>query len=102
MAVAFNSASVVEEDFFAFCTLQTLLGGGGSFSAGGPGKGMYSRLYADVLGGYSWTESVEAMHVTYQDSGLFGIYGTAPPRHILAMMQVRYLHVSQACSNSGV
>jgi processing peptidase subunit alpha len=88
VAVAFNSASVVEEDFFAFCTLQTLLGGGGSFSAGGPGKGMYSRLYADVLGGYSWTESVEAMHVTYQDSGLFGIYGTAPPRHMLAMMQV--------------
>lgn len=25
--------------------LNTLLGGGGSFSAGGPGKGMYSRLY---------------------------------------------------------
>lgn len=24
--------------------LQMLLGGGGSFSAGGPGKGMYSRL----------------------------------------------------------
>lgn len=24
--------------------IQMLLGGGGSFSAGGPGKGMYSRL----------------------------------------------------------
>lgn len=24
--------------------LQMLMGGGGSFSAGGPGKGMYSRL----------------------------------------------------------
>lgn len=28
---------------------QVLLGGGDSFSAGGPGKGMYSRLYREVL-----------------------------------------------------
>ncbi len=30
-------------------TLATLLGGGGAFSAGGPGKGMYSRFYLDIL-----------------------------------------------------
>ena len=29
----------------AYSLLQTLLGGGSMFSAGGPGKGMYSRLY---------------------------------------------------------
>ncbi|KAI7999242.1 Mitochondrial-processing peptidase subunit alpha [Camellia lanceoleosa] len=28
---------------------QMLIGGGGSFSAGGPGKGMYSRLYFVLL-----------------------------------------------------
>ncbi len=27
------------------CVMDVLLGGGSSFSAGGPGKGMYSRLY---------------------------------------------------------
>jgi hypothetical protein len=26
-----------------------MMGGGGSFSAGGPGKGMFSRLYLNVL-----------------------------------------------------
>ena len=33
------------EDMVAYSLLQTLLGGGSMFSAGGPGKGMYSRLY---------------------------------------------------------
>jgi processing peptidase subunit alpha len=37
-----------EKNAFAVTVLQTLLGGGGSFSAGGPGKGMYSRLYTRV------------------------------------------------------
>ena len=30
-------------DFIAFCVLNMLMGGGGSFSAGGPGKGMFTR-----------------------------------------------------------
>jgi len=34
-------------DRTAICVLQNLLGGGNSFSAGGPGKGMYSRLYVE-------------------------------------------------------
>ncbi|XP_020594745.1 mitochondrial-processing peptidase subunit alpha-like, partial [Phalaenopsis equestris] len=33
-----------EKDAMAVTVLQMLMGGGGSFSAGGPGKGMYSRL----------------------------------------------------------
>lgn len=35
-------------------TLKILLGGGDSFSAGGPGKGMYSRLYREVLNRWLW------------------------------------------------
>ena len=38
-----------DPDFIAFCVLNMMLGGGGSFSAGGPGKGMYTRLYLNVL-----------------------------------------------------
>ena len=32
-----------DPDFIPFCVLNMLMGGGGSFSAGGPGKGMYTR-----------------------------------------------------------
>ncbi|KAL0308549.1 UNVERIFIED_CONTAM: Mitochondrial-processing peptidase subunit alpha [Sesamum radiatum] len=35
---------VKEKDAITLTVLQMLMGGGGSFSAGGPGKGMYSRL----------------------------------------------------------
>ncbi|KAL8489692.1 hypothetical protein ACS0TY_025548 [Phlomoides rotata] len=35
---------VREKDAIILTVLQILMGGGGSFSAGGPGKGMYSRL----------------------------------------------------------
>lgn len=38
-----------DADLVPMCVLQILLGGGNSFSAGGPGKGMYSRLYRELL-----------------------------------------------------
>lgn len=40
------------DDFVALCVLSMMMGGGGSFSAGGPGKGMYTRLYTNVLNRY--------------------------------------------------
>lgn len=49
VVIGFEGVSLSDNDFVAFCVLQSLLGGGGSFSAGGPGKGMFSRLYVDVL-----------------------------------------------------
>ena len=38
-----------EHEFVTACVLSQMLGGGGSFSAGGPGKGLYSRFYMNVL-----------------------------------------------------
>eukprot|EP00250_Pteridium_aquilinum_P022652 c2550_g1_i1 orf=435-1967(-) len=64
-----------EKDSIAITVLQTLLGGGGSFSAGGPGKGMYSRLYTRVLNQYSEVQSIVAFSSIYNDTGLFGIHG---------------------------
>ncbi|GAQ89643.1 mitochondrial processing peptidase alpha subunit [Klebsormidium nitens] len=58
----------------ALSVLQVLLGGGGSFSAGGPGKGMYSRLYTGVLSQYSWVTSATAFSHVYNDTGMFGIH----------------------------
>ena len=48
-ALGLESCSHQHPDFIAFCVLNTMMGGGGSFSAGGPGKGMYTRLYTNVL-----------------------------------------------------
>ncbi|KAK3048760.1 Mitochondrial-processing peptidase subunit alpha [Extremus antarcticus] len=71
--LAFESLPISHPDIYALATLQTLLGGGGSFSAGGPGKGMYSRLYTNVLNQFGWVENCMAFNHAYTDSGLFGI-----------------------------
>jgi mitochondrial-processing peptidase subunit alpha len=42
-------ASFHDKDLLAVCVLQQMMGGGGSFSTGGPGKGLYSRLYENML-----------------------------------------------------
>ena len=83
VALGFESCSFNEPDFFTFAVLNSLLGGGGSFSAGGPGKGMYSRLYLDVLNRYSWVQNCTAYHHAYNDSGLFCIYGSSAPSDVM-------------------
>ncbi|WFD43755.1 mitochondrial processing peptidase [Malassezia psittaci] len=77
--VAFEGLSIHDDDIYALATLQMLLGGGGSFSAGGPGKGMYSRLYTNVLNHYHAVEHCAAFHHCYSDSGLFGISASVDP-----------------------
>ncbi|MCO5614620.1 hypothetical protein L7F22_068904 [Adiantum nelumboides] len=71
--VAFEGLAITDPDIYALATLQILLGGGGSFSAGGPGKGMYSRLYSNVLNQFHAVDYCAAFHHCYADSGLFGI-----------------------------
>ncbi|PNP37728.1 hypothetical protein TGAMA5MH_10401 [Trichoderma gamsii] len=86
--LAFEGLPVASDDIYALATLQTLLGGGGSFSAGGPGKGMYSRLYTNVLNQHGWVESCVAFNHSYTDSGLFGIAASCLPGHTSAMLDV--------------
>ena len=92
--IAFEGLPISSDDIYAQATLQTLLGGGGSFSAGGPGKGMYSRLYTNVLNQHGWVESCVAFNHSYTDSGLFGIAGACEPGRVGHMVDVmcRELH----------
>jgi processing peptidase subunit alpha len=83
------------DDLVATCVLQTLLGGGNSFSAGGPGKGMYSRLYRQVLNRYAWAESAEALTAFYNDSGLWGVTGSTIPRKAADLVKVLAEHVAR-------
>ncbi|PHT52140.1 putative mitochondrial-processing peptidase subunit alpha-1 [Capsicum baccatum] len=68
-----------EKDSMTLTVLQMLMGGGGSFSAGGPGKGMYSRLYLRVLNKYPQMHAFSAFSSIYNNTGLFGIQATTTP-----------------------
>jgi processing peptidase subunit alpha len=75
LAVGLQGVSWSDADLIPACVLHSLMGGGGSFSAGGPGKGMHSRLYRQVLNRYHWVQSATAFNMCYNDSGIFGIHG---------------------------
>ncbi len=88
LAMAFEVGGWKSSDLVPVCVLQQLLGGGSSFSAGGPGKGMYTRLYTQVLNSYYWAESVEAFVSIHEDAGLLGIDGACPPEHLSSLIRV--------------
>ncbi|XP_058528233.1 mitochondrial-processing peptidase subunit alpha [Ochotona princeps] len=70
-----ESCSFLEDDFIPFAVLNMMMGGGGSFSAGGPGKGMFSRLYLNVLN-------------SYEDTGLLCIHASTDPRQVREMVEI--------------
>ncbi|WKY04173.1 hypothetical protein Q1695_005280 [Nippostrongylus brasiliensis] len=82
IALGFEGASYKDPDFVAFCVLHMLLGGGGSFSAGGPGKGMYTRLYTKVMNRCHWVYGATAYNHSYSDVGLFCIHASSDPEQI--------------------
>lgn len=92
LQVLYRGVGINDPDIYAVSTLQTLLGGGGSFSAGGPGKGMYSRLYTHVLNQYGYIESCQSANHAYSDDGLFGITCSAIPQ---AAQYISYIIGSQ-------
>ncbi|GAB0092781.1 mitochondrial-processing peptidase subunit alpha [Sergentomyia squamirostris] len=88
VVIGLEGCSHRDSDFISSCVLNIMMGGGGSFSAGGPGKGMYTRLYTNVLNRYHWMYSATAFNHAYNDSGLFCIHASAPPSHVRSMVEV--------------
>lgn len=99
--LAFEALPISSPDIYALATLQTLLGGGGSFSAGGPGKGMYSRLYTNVLNQHGWVESCLAFNHSYTDSGIFGISASCSPTRTTEMLEVMCRELQALTLDSG-
>ncbi|VEU19413.1 DEKNAAC100405 [Brettanomyces naardenensis] len=71
--VGYEGVPIGSDEVYKLATLQMLIGGGVSFSAGGPGKGMYARAYTRILNQYGFVESCKSFIHNFTDSGLFGI-----------------------------
>lgn len=76
------------DEFVVVCVMNMLMGGGGSFSAGGPGKGMFTRLFTNVLNRYHWIHSCAAHNLSYEDSGLFYIQSSSDPSRLKDLVDV--------------
>lgn len=99
IGLAFPTGGWFSSDLVPACVLQTLLGGGSSFSAGGPGKGMYSRLYREVLNRYYWVESAEAFTSMHTEAGLIGITGSSIPSKSRDLLRVFAEHFMRLISD---
>lgn len=95
--IGFRGLGVHDPDVYALATLQVLLGGGGSFSAGGPGKGMYSRLYTRVLSQHYWVEECHAFNQGYTDDGIFGVRAACSPIHAKHLAAVVCSELAALC-----
>lgn len=76
------------DEFVVVCVMNMLMGGGGSFSAGGPGKGMFTRLFTNVLNQYHWVHSSTAHNSSYEDSGLFYIQSSSDPAKLKDLVDI--------------
>jgi len=85
-ALAFEGAGWKSDALVPLCVLNTMMGGGASFSAGGPGKGMYTRLYQNILNRFPMVEAASAFNAFYNDTGIFGVYGATDPQSMGALV----------------
>ncbi|XP_031440942.1 mitochondrial-processing peptidase subunit alpha [Clupea harengus] len=99
--IGLESCSFLEDDFIPFAVLNMMMGGGGSFSAGGPGKGMFTRLYLNVLNRHHWMYNATAYHHSYEDSGLLCIHASADPRQVREMVEIITREFIQMAGTAG-
>ncbi|PWA80904.1 mitochondrial-processing peptidase subunit alpha [Artemisia annua] len=91
-----------EKDAMTLTVLQMLMGGGGSFSAGGPGKGMYSRLYLNVLNEYPDVYSFSAFNSIYNHTAVFGIQATTSSEFASKAIDVAAKELLAVATNGAV
>lgn len=76
VVLGLEAPRLADADYTAFSVLINLLGYGSSFSAGGPGKGMHTRLVTEVLNRYN-VDVIGAHGESFTDSGAFFLLGRA-------------------------
>ncbi|CCW69322.1 unnamed protein product [Phytomonas sp. Hart1] len=88
MALFFQGIPMSHPDYYTVSVIQTLLGGGTSFSSGGPGKGMHTKLFREVLNREGGINGMECITAWYSDGGLIGLYGTAPHENAQRLLKL--------------
>lgn len=88
LAVVFKGTPITDPNVHIMFTLSQLLGGGDSFSSGGPGKGIHSQLYRNVLYRHHFISHCSSFVHSYADASLFGIMADCSPSRIADALDV--------------
>lgn len=73
--MSFEGCSLYDDDIFTIHLLETMLGGGDSFSAGGPGKGIMSIINIHYLPRFR-LYNMMCRHYAFKDTGIFCIHAS--------------------------
>lgn len=87
LAVVFQGLPITDPNVHVMFTLSQLLGGGDSFSSGGPGKGIHSQLYRNILHRYHYISHCSSFIHSYADISLFGILADCHPGRVAETIQ---------------
>lgn len=79
VAVAFPAPAIESSDVPVAAVINFILGGGHHFSEGGPGKGMYSVLYRNVLCVDTAFDAAFSEYYTHPGAGLLVLLGATSP-----------------------
>lgn len=86
--VGFKAPSLLSgRDYYITSILSSILGTGSSFSSGGPGKGMYSRVYKEILS-MPFVNSGHQVYNPLQNEGIFGLLLTGKSKYLLNMLEL--------------
>jgi mitochondrial-processing peptidase subunit alpha len=96
VSVALRAPSLNGDDFYVAATVASMLGGGTAFSAGGPGKGMYTRLFTDGLNRYQWLNALQAFFTGYKRTGLFVLRSECEHGHLVNALMLIGSHLNAA------
>ncbi|KJE96368.1 hypothetical protein CAOG_06706 [Capsaspora owczarzaki ATCC 30864] len=88
LMLGFEIPGCTSEEWAELALLHVILGGGNTFSAGGPGKGVLSRLYADVLHAHPKVENAIAILSSYYDTGAFSLHIMCQPDYAETAVQI--------------
>lgn len=88
VALGFEGLALTDPNIHMMFALSSLMGGGDSFSSGGPGKGIHSKLYRNVLSRYSFVSHCSVFIHSYADSAVFGVLGHTDPRHMQNLVDI--------------
>lgn len=102
--ISFPGASYFDSNIYTMHVLETALGGGDSFSAGGPGKGLLSIINQHFLSRYEFWNMM-AQHYSYHDTGVFCVHASAKHENanylidaILKLVRIIITYVICNCS----
>jgi len=81
VGVGFKSAGYMDMKVIPALVLETILGGGDSFSAGGPGKGLQTVIHKDMLPNYP-LHGMVANHQVFEKNGIFMIQASSTQEYV--------------------